>query len=131
MNQTPEMVLFSSSCTGHYTIEWLHRQGKKSTHTEKNRFLAQKGVFHMKLYQVSLNSINMVKQFIDVTTVQDCEIDVLSGRYVVDGKSIMALFSIDLNRPVNVRFHGSDEESQKFLAQAQAEGLTIVEIAEL
>lgn len=85
----------------------------------------------MKLYQVSLNSINMVKQFIDVTTVQDCEIDVLSGRYVVDGKSIMALFSIDLNRPVNVRFHGSEEESQKFLAQAQAEGLTIVEIAEL
>ncbi|MCQ2442904.1 MAG: HPr family phosphocarrier protein [Oscillospiraceae bacterium] len=85
----------------------------------------------MKLYQVSLNSINMVKQFIDVTTVQDCEIDVLSGRYVVDGKSIMALFSIDLNRPVNVRFHGSEEESQQFLAQAQAEGLTIVEIAEL
>lgn len=85
----------------------------------------------MKLYQVSLNSINMVKQFIDVTTVQDCEIDVLSGRYVVDGKSIMALFSIDLNRPVNVRFHGNEEESQKFLTQAQAEGLTIVEIAEL
>lgn len=85
----------------------------------------------MKLYQVSLNSINMVKQFIDVTTVQDCEIDVLSGRYVVDGKSIMALFSIDLNRPVNVRFHGNEEESQQFLAQAQAEGLTIVEIAEL
>lgn len=85
----------------------------------------------MKLYQVSLNSINMVKQFVDVASMQTFEIDVLSGRYIVDGKSIMALFSIDLNRPVNVRCHGTDEENDAFAAQAKTYGLTVVEVAEI
>lgn len=85
----------------------------------------------MKLYQIALNSINTVKQFIDVTTTQLCEIDVLSGRYVVDGKSIMALFSIDLNKPVYVRCHGDEKECNAFLAQVLSEGLEMVEIAEV
>lgn len=84
----------------------------------------------MKLYQVSLNSINMVKQFVDVTSTQASEVDVLSGRYVVDGKSIMALFSIDLSKPIFVRFHGEAEEADTFLAQAKAEGLELVEVME-
>lgn len=83
----------------------------------------------MKLYQVSLNSINTVKLFVDVTSTQPFEIDVLSGRYIVDGKSIMALFSIDLSRPVTLRCHGTEEECEQFVAQVKAAELTIVELA--
>ena len=38
----------------------------------------------------------------------------LSGRYVVDGKSIMGLFSLDLSHPVTVRLHGSDGDQAAF-----------------
>lgn len=81
----------------------------------------------MKLYQIVLNSINSVKDFVDVATTMSCEIDVLSGRYVVDGKSIMALFSIDLNKPVTVRFYGDEEEAKQF-KEAVSKFLTIAEI---
>lgn len=81
----------------------------------------------MKDYKVTLNSIDSVKRFVDITTAVPCEIDVLSGRYVVDGKSIMALFSIDLNSPVTVRFHGTDEEGDAFKKAAEA-FLTITEL---
>lgn len=81
----------------------------------------------MKHYQTILNSINSVKDFVDVATSMECEIDVLSGRYVVDGKSIMALFSIDLNKPVIVRFYGNDEEAAQF-KEAASKFLTIAEI---
>lgn len=81
----------------------------------------------MKHYKVTLNSIDSVKRFVELTTTTACEIDVLSGRYVVDGKSIMALFSIDLNSPVTVRFHGTDKEGDEF-KQAAETFLTITEI---
>ncbi|MCD8007893.1 MAG: HPr family phosphocarrier protein [Clostridiales bacterium] len=82
----------------------------------------------MKLYQVTLNSIDSVKKFVDVATALRCDIDVLSGRYVVDGKSIMALFSIDLNRPVTVRVH-DDEEGELFKKNLEA-FLTVEEVQE-
>lgn len=82
----------------------------------------------MKLYQVTLNSIDSVKKFVDVTTVLHCDIDVLSGRYVVDGKSIMALFSIDLNRPVTVRVH--DDEEGELFQKSVAPFLTVKEVQE-
>ncbi|MCD7844136.1 MAG: HPr family phosphocarrier protein [Clostridiales bacterium] len=80
----------------------------------------------MKFYQVTLNSIDSVKKFVDVTTVLHCDIDVLSGRYVVDGKSIMALFSIDLNRPVTVRVH--DDEEGVLFQKNVAPFLTVKEV---
>ena len=43
-----------------------------------------------------------------------CEVDVLSGRYVIDAKSIMGLFSLDLSHPVKVEVHGSDADRSAF-----------------
>ena len=80
----------------------------------------------MKKYQLTLNSINSVKHFVDVSTAQSFEIDVISGRYVVDGKSILALFSIDLNHPVEVICHAEDEEADRFF-EALKEALEIDE----
>lgn len=68
----------------------------------------------MSEFQVSLASIEEVRQFVNAATHSSCEVDVLSGRYVVDGKSIMGLFSLDLSHPVTIRLHGSTGEQEAF-----------------
>ena len=66
-------------------------------------------------FYVSLSSIEDVRQFVNAATRCPCEVDVLSGRYVVDGKSIMGLFSLDLSQPVKVEVRGAEEEREAFL----------------
>ena len=55
-------------------------------------------------FQVLLSSVADVKDFVDV----------LSGRYVVNGKSIMGLFSVDLSAPVTVAVHGQGPGEEAF-----------------
>ena len=57
----------------------------------------------MKTIKISLNSIDKVKTFVNVINRFDAEFDLVSGRYVIDAKSIMGIFSTDLSKPVNVR----------------------------
>ena len=71
----------------------------------------------MKEFNVLLNSINDVKQFVNLTCAQVFDIDIVSGRYVIDAKSIMGLFSVDLTKPVKVSIQGTDEEAAEFYAQ--------------
>ena len=68
----------------------------------------------MGAFYVSLSSIQDVRQFVNAATCCPCEVDMLSGRYVVDAKSIMGLFSLDLSQPVRVEVHGSDSEREAF-----------------
>lgn len=68
----------------------------------------------MQTFSVTLNSISEVKTFVDAATRCPCEIDVCSGRYVIDAKSIMGLFSLDLAKPVAVEFHGTDGDAAAF-----------------
>ena len=68
----------------------------------------------MSEFFVSLSSIEDVRQFVNAATCCPCEVDVLSGRYVIDAKSIMGLFSLDLSKPVRVEVHGSDSERAEF-----------------
>jgi len=65
----------------------------------------------MKTFNISLKSINDVKDFVNVSNKYDFDIDLTSGRYVVDAKSIMGIFSLDLSRSIKVEVHedGSDE----------------------
>ena len=50
----------------------------------------------MNTFQILLSSINDVKNFVNTVSKYDYEIDLTSGRYVVDAKSIMGIFSLDL-----------------------------------
>ena len=68
----------------------------------------------MSEFQVSLASIEEVRQFVNAATRSLCEVDVCAGRYVVDGKSIMGLFSLDLSHPVTVRLPGSEGDPAAF-----------------
>ena len=50
---------------------------------------------------------NDVKNFVNIVTRYDCPINLVSGRYVVDAKSIMGIFSLDLTKPILVRIEGA------------------------
>jgi len=56
----------------------------------------------MKKVTVSLASINDVKSFVNIVSKYDFDVDLISGRYVVDAKSIMGIFSLDLSKPIDV-----------------------------
>ena len=57
----------------------------------------------MKTVKISLNSIDKVKSFVNDITKFDVDFDLVSGRYVIDAKSIMGVFSMDLSRPLKLQ----------------------------
>ena len=70
----------------------------------------------MKTVQISLNSIDKVKNFVNDLTKFNTDFDLVSGRYVVDAKSIMGIFSLDLLNPIELTAHTEDEtEAQALL----------------
>ena len=62
----------------------------------------------MKTIQISLNSIDKVKSFVNDITKFDYDFDLVSGRYVIDAKSIMGIFSLDLSRPIDLNIHAEE-----------------------
>ena len=68
----------------------------------------------MKTVKISLNSIDKVKAFVNEVTKYDAEFDLVSGRYVIDAKSIMGIFSLDLSKPITLSVH-SDTETEEIL----------------
>ena len=63
----------------------------------------------MKTVQISLNSIDKVKSFVHAITQFDYDFDLISGRYVIDAKSIMGIFSLDLSKPIDLAIHADEE----------------------
>lgn len=63
----------------------------------------------MKTIQISLNSIDKVKSFVNDITKFDVDFDLVSGRYVIDAKSIMGIFSLDLSKPIDLSIHADEE----------------------
>ena len=59
----------------------------------------------MKTVRISLNSIDKVKSFVNDLTKFDVDFDLVSGRYVIDAKSIMGIFSLDLSKPIDLNIH--------------------------
>ena len=55
--------------------------------------------------RISLNSIDKVKSFVNDLTKFDSDFDLVSGRYVIDAKSIMGIFSLDLSKPIDLNIH--------------------------
>lgn len=62
----------------------------------------------MKTVKISLNSIDKVKSFVNDITRFDNEFDLVSGRYVIDAKSIMGIFSLDLSKPIDLNIHAEN-----------------------
>ena len=62
----------------------------------------------MKTVKISLNSIDKVKTFVNEITKFNCDFDLVSGRYVIDAKSIMGIFSLDLSKPIELNIHANE-----------------------
>ena len=69
----------------------------------------------MKTVQISLNSIDKVKSFVNEITKYDNDFDLVSGRYVIDAKSIMGIFSLDLSKPIDLNIHASESDIDNIL----------------
>ena len=59
---------------------------------------------------VNLNSIDKVKKFVRMMSNIEDNIDLVSGRYIVDAKSLLGIFSLDLAKPIKLEFNGSKNE---------------------
>ena len=62
----------------------------------------------MKTLKISLNSIDKVKSFVNDITRFENDFDLVSGRYVIDAKSIMGIFSLDLSKPIDLNIHAEE-----------------------
>lgn len=65
----------------------------------------------MKTVQIKLDSIDKVKEFVQTITLFDNDFDMRSGRYTIDAKSILGIFSLDLSKPIDLDIYdGQDAE---------------------
>ena len=63
----------------------------------------------MKTFNLSLNnSVKSIQDFVNIVCKYSYEVDLISGRYVVDAKSIMGIFSLDLSKPIKIEIHSDD-----------------------
>ncbi len=64
----------------------------------------------MKKCMIRLSTIMDVRNFVDIVSSAKTDVDLSSGRYVVDAKSIMGIFSLDLMKPIQLTAHQDDPE---------------------
>ncbi len=76
----------------------------------------------MKSVNIRLSTIADVRDFVNAIASFDGDVDLASGRYVVDGKSIMGIFSLDLLSPIKLTAHSENaddllERIQRFIVE--------------
>lgn len=62
----------------------------------------------MKTTTIILNTISDVKNFVNIVSKYDFDVDLISGRYAIDAKSIMGIFSLDMSKPIKLEAHTDD-----------------------
>ena len=71
----------------------------------------------MKQYKIELPLINDIKDFVNIVSKQNYHIEEESGRYKVDAKSIMGLFSLDLSKPIKINAYTNDDKLKEELSR--------------
>ena len=69
----------------------------------------------MKTVPILLSSVNSVQGFVNAVNKYDFKVDLTVGNHVVDAKSIMGIFSLDLSKPIKTEIHSDD--CDKFLTE--------------
>lgn len=59
---------------------------------------------------VTLNTIEKVNRFVKIANEFDCDIDVVSDRYVLNAKSILGILSLNLLKPIKIIIHSDNEK---------------------
>lgn len=65
----------------------------------------------MKTIDIRLSTIQDVQSFVNIVNRYDIDIDLSSGRYIVDAKSIMGIFSLDLLKPIKLTAHSDNTDA--------------------
>ena len=73
----------------------------------------------MKTANIRINTIEDVKNFVTTVTKCNYEVDIVSGRYAIDAKSIMGIFSLDLSKPINLNIHAEGSTLDSIMAIVQ------------
>lgn len=63
----------------------------------------------MREMRIELDTIKKVKEFVSLISAFDGDFDILAGRYIVDAKSILGIFSVDLSKPLTLRIEHEDD----------------------
>ena len=63
----------------------------------------------MHTVQINLNSVEKVRAFVNSVNTFDSEFDLVSGRFVIDAKSIMGILSLDLSKPITLNIYSDDD----------------------
>lgn len=69
----------------------------------------------MKTVKISLNSMDKVKNFVNEITKFNCDFDLVSGKYIVNAKSIMGILSLDLSKDIDLTIHAEDSLLEEIL----------------
>ena len=64
-------------------------------------------------FNIKLSTIEDIRKFVEIVTRQEYDIDLSSGRYIVDAKSIMGIFSLDLMNSIQLTAHTEDIDALK------------------
>ena len=64
---------------------------------------------------ISLQAINDVKDFVNKVMLFNYDIDLVSGRYAIDAKSIMGIFSLDLSKPIDLNIHAENQDADNII----------------
>ncbi|MBE7047146.1 MAG: HPr family phosphocarrier protein [Ruminococcaceae bacterium] len=71
----------------------------------------------MKTFNILLKEINDVKNFVNIMCRFDTEMDLSSGRYIVDAKSIMGIFSLDLTKPIKAEIVADNGDAEALVKE--------------
>lgn len=64
----------------------------------------------MKVISIRLTEINQVREFVELTSKYEFDVDLVSDRYTVDAKSLLGIYSLNLSNPLQVVIYGDNTE---------------------
>ena len=67
----------------------------------------------MQAVTISLTQVHQVQQFVNLVNKYPFDVDIVSGRYTVNAKSLLGIYSLDLNKPLKVLIYSDDCEELK------------------
>ena len=67
--------------------------------------------FIMKETKIKLSNVADIREFVNVVILADYDVDLVQGRYVIDAKSIMGIFSLDLLSPIDLVAHTENADA--------------------
>ena len=69
----------------------------------------------MKEIKIMLSNVENIRNFVNEVILVSYDVDLMQGRYTIDAKSIMGIFSLDLSKPIKVEVHSDRDEAQAFI----------------